>query len=260
MNVHHRVDGDGPQTLVLANSLGTTLDLWDPQLSSLAARCRVVRYDHRGHGGSPAPAGPWSVADLAGDALGLLDALQLDRVSFCGVSLGGAVGMWLAVHAPERIDRLVLACTSASFGPPAPWLERAATVREQGPEAIADVAVGRWFTPGFAARRPELVARFRAGLAATPRAAYAACCEAIAGWDFAVHLGDVRAPALVICGAHDPVVPPVEARATAAAVPGAVLLELDAAHLANVEQPDAFTDALAGHVLAAAPSRPGGVP
>ena len=144
---------DGP-VLVLSNSLGSTGAMWDPQVPRLAERLRVVRYDHRGHGGSPVPPGPYSLDDLGADALALLDRLGLERVHWCGLSLGGMVGMWMAINAPERIDRLVLCCTSARLGPPEMWADRAATVRAEGVEAIADAGIGRWLTEGFIEREP----------------------------------------------------------------------------------------------------------
>ena len=178
VELHHRLDGpeDAP-VLMLSNSLGTALGMWDDLLPGLAEHFRVLRYDQRGHGRSPAPPGPYTVAELASDALELLDRLGLERVSFCGVSLGGMTGMWLAINAPERIDRLGLCCTSAHLPPREMWTERAATVRAQGMEAVADAAMERWFTPAFAGREARGVrahapdaARHAAPRATPPRA------------------------------------------------------------------------------------------
>src|SRR5215218_569927 len=151
---------EGPEdapVLVLANSLGTALGMWDDQAPALRERFRLLRYDHRGHGGSSVPPGPYEIEDLGRDVLALLDRLEVERVSFCGHSIGGMVGMWLASEAPERIERLVLCCTSAKFTPPEMWEERARTVRADGVGAIADAVVERWFTPAFRADRPETV-------------------------------------------------------------------------------------------------------
>jgi 3-oxoadipate enol-lactonase len=250
VNLHHRLDGpaDAP-VLVLSSSLGTTLDLWEPNIAAWTGSFRVLRYDHRGHGRSLVTAGPYSVELLADDVLALLDALGCERVSLCGISLGGAVGISLAATAPERVDRLVLACTSARFGDPAVWLERAAAVRSDGIRAIADTVVGRWFTAAFAARRPDLVDRFRAMLLATPADGYAACCEALAAWDFRDRLGAVAADTLVVAGADDPATPPEHAQLIANAIPTARLVVLpQAAHLANVEHPERFGRLVGDHV------------
>ena len=176
---------------MLSASLGTTLEAWEPQAASLAGPFRVVRYDRRGHGASEVPPGPYSLDDLGRDALELLDELELERASWCGLSLGGLVGMWLAAEAPERIDRLVLACTAAAFLPREQWLERAERVRAEGVAAIADAVVARWFTSGAPV---ELVDRFREQLAGTPAEGYAGCCEALADADLAGRLEASRRP------------------------------------------------------------------
>ena len=241
---HHATDGpDGAAALVLSSSLGTTLAMWEPQVGRLAGPLRVVRYDHRGHGRSPVPDGPYSVAELAGDVLELADRLGLERFSFCGLSLGGLVGMWLASEAPERVDRLVLCCTAAAFPPAAQWLDRAATVRAAGTEAIAAAVLGRWFT---SAADPALVERFRAMLVATPREGYAGCCEALAGADLHHGLAAIEAPTLVVTGAADPVAPPASGEALAAALPVARHVTVPGAHIPSGEFPEPFTH----HVLA----------
>ena len=247
----HRLDGpEGAPVVVLANSLGSDMSLWDAQVEEFARSHRVLRYDLRGHGGSPAPPAPYAISDLGGDVLALLDALSIERCSFCGVSLGGAVGMWLAVEAPERIDRLALCCTAARFGPPGAWLERAAFIRAHGTAALVEVTLGRWFTPALRERDPQLVARFREAFEAVSDEGYAGCCEALSGWDFRDRLGEIRAPALVLAGDHDPTAPPEpEGRVLAEGIPGARLVVIpDAAHLANVERADLVTPALAAHL------------
>ena len=250
LNLRHRLDGpDDAPVLVLANSLGTTLELWDANVASWTDRLRVLRYDLRGHGGSDVPSGPYTVEELGHDVLDLLDRLELERVSYCGLSLGGATGLWLAANAPERIDRLVVACSSARFGEPEPWLERAELVRAKGVAAVADTVVARWFTPHM---RPEVVAAFRAMLVATPAEGYAACCEAVAGWDFRDRLGEISTETLVIAASDDPATPPEHGELIRDGVPSARLVVLDdAAHLANVEQPDAFAALVAAHVSTA---------
>src|SRR5450432_543601 len=190
--MNHVVEGpaDAP-VLVLAGSLGTTLASWEPLLPELSRVFRVVRYDHRGHGASRAPPGPYAMSDLGGDVLALLDHLAIDRASFCGVSLGGMVGMWLATHAPSRIDRLALVCTSAFLPPREGWLARAATVRAEGMRAVVDTVVARSFTPSFVARQPHTVAQMALAFGQVDPAGYASCCDAIATWDLRARLGEI---------------------------------------------------------------------
>jgi 3-oxoadipate enol-lactonase len=252
VDVHYDVSGPpGAPTVVLSNSIGSTPAMWYRQLPALTDRLRVVRYDHRGHGRSPVPQGPYDLADLGADVLALLDRLEADRVHWCGLSLGGMVGMWMAINAPERIDRLVLCCTSAKLGPRSMWAERAATVRAHGVDAIADAGIERWLTKGFIEREPEITAQVRAMLAATPAQGYADCCGVIERMDLTDRLGEIRAPTLVIAAAQDPATPPEHGERIAAAIPGArFALVQDAAHLATVEQPDAMTELIADHLLA----------
>lgn len=247
MTLAHRLHGpERAPALVLANSLGTTQELWERQLPALSERFRVLTYDHPGHGSSALPAQPCTVESLARELLELLDELELGRVSLCGVSLGGMVGMALALEAPERVERLVLACTSAYLGPPEPWAERARVVRADGMEAIADAVVERWFTPRA---EPETVARFRTSLASTPPEGYARCCEAVGAWDARERIASITAPTLVLAGAEDPATPVEHAELIVARIEGARLLVLErAAHLANVERAEAFTDAVLEHL------------
>ena len=250
MTLHHVLDGpaDGPP-LLMASSLGTTHAMWEPQVSGLAEHFRLVRCDRRGHGRSPAVAGPTALDDLGGDLIDLLDHLGLDRVSFCGLSLGGVEGMWLAVNAPRRVDRLALCCTAPTFPPREGWIERAATVRAEGMGAIAEAVLGRWFSTPFHDTHPEVVSRFREMLVSTPTEGYAACCEVLADADLTGRLREIAAPALVLTGSEDPTVPPATGDALAAAIPGAAHVDLDgAAHLANVERADSFTTALLRHL------------
>ena len=236
----------GAPVLVLGNSLGTTSELWERQLGPLSRRFRVLRYEHRGHGRSPAPPGPYSIADLGGDVLALLDELGVGTASYCGVSLGGMVGMWLAANAPDRIERLALCCTSAFLPPAQLWRDRAAAVRSGGLASISRQVVGRWFTPGYQAAHPGTVAGFVTAMEqdVAPEG-YAGCCDAIAAMDLRPLLGSVRAPALVVAGAEDPATPPWHGAVIAATIPGARLRVIrGAAHLANVSSAAEVTAAL----------------
>jgi 3-oxoadipate enol-lactonase len=240
--------------LVLGHSIGCDESMWDPQVEALSARFSLLRYDHRGHGGSPVPPGPYSLDDLGADVLALLDRLELERVHLGGLSLGGMVAMWVAARAPERVERLVLCCTSAFLGPRDTWLDRARRVRAEGMAAITPASLERWLTPAFRAREPATVAHVERTLLATAPEGYAACCEAIAGMDLRADLPGIAAPTLVVAAAHDPSTPPAHGEAIAAAIPDARLVVLpDAAHLANVEQPEAVTGAVIEHLGAPDP-------
>jgi 3-oxoadipate enol-lactonase len=255
VEVPHRIDGreDAP-VLLLSNSLGSTMEMWDPQVERLADDFRIVRYDHRGHGAAPVPPGPYDLDDLGGDALALMDRLGLERVHFAGLSLGGMLGMWLGINAPERVDRLALLCTSAMLADDHDWAARAALVRAEGTEAVADAVVERWFTAPFREANPELTARMRGMIAATPSEGYAGCCGAIERMDHLPNLHAIRSPTLVIAGAEDPATPPRHAERMAELIPGARLEVVEqAAHLANFEQPDIVSGLLREHLLAARP-------
>jgi 3-oxoadipate enol-lactonase len=232
----------GSPALVFTGSLGTDLTMWEPQAERLRPRFCTLRYDIRGHGSSPVPPGPYSMADLGGDLLALLDRLGIERASLCGLSIGGMISMWVAAHSPERVERLVLCCTSAQLGPPSAWHERAAIVRAEGVGAVADAVLGRWFTAGFVAADPDEIARMRAILTATPPEGYAGCCEAIAEMDLTPDLPSIAAPTLVIVGEQDPSTPPEHGRRIADLIPGAQFEVISpAAHLATIERPDLTT-------------------
>ena len=244
---------DDAPVLLLGGSLGTTLDMWEPQVPALSATHRVIRFEHRGHGGSPVPTGPYTIDELGRDILTMLDRLNLPRVSYCGLSIGGMVGQWLAVNAPERIDRLILLCTAPYLPPASAWHERAAAVREAGtPEVVADAVLGRWFTPGYARSHHDIVARYRAMISGIDPEGYAGCCEAIAGMDLRAGLPGVTAPTLVVAARQDPSIPPEHGEAIAAAIPGARIEILDpGAHLVSVERADAVTALIAEHLAGA---------
>ena len=250
IDVNYREDGPpGAPVLVLSHALGLSMAMWDPQVAPLSRAFRVVRYDHRGHGGSPVPAGRYRIEDLGRDVLRLIDRLALERVAFCGLSLGGMVGLWLAANAPERVDRLVVCCAAARMPRPNDYAERAKLVRAQGMDAIADRVIGRWFTPAFLTRRPDAVAGIKELLLATPPEGYAATCEALAAMDLLDDLPRIVASTRVIAAAEDQSTPPEQSQEIARRIPGAELVVIpDAAHLANVEQPEAITDQILDHV------------
>ncbi len=249
MTIHHVDEGprDAP-VLMLSGSLGSTVDMWRPQLPVLTERFRVIRIDHRGHGGSSVPRGPYRIADLAGDALALLDSLGLGRVAWCGLSMGGCVGMYVASEVPERISRLTLCCTSAYWPDPSVWTDRIAAVESGGTGPIAETVVSRWFTPAFAAAHPDVVADAVEQVAGTPDDGYAACCAALRDFDHRGRLGAITAPTLVIGGAVDPSTPiEPHARTIVEGIPGARLEVVDAAHLATIERSEQTTELIAVH-------------
>lgn len=242
--LHHEIAGpaDAPVVL-LGHSLGTSSRMWDGVAPALAERLRVVRFDHRGHGRSPVPPGPYEIADLAGDVLALMDGLAIERAHHCGLSIGAMVAMWLGAHAPERVDRLILLCTSAHHPLASAWAQRAAAVLAAGTtEPVADSVVDRWLTPAFAAAHPEVRAHVRGLLLASPPDGYAACCGAIERMDLRTDLPRIAAPTLVVAGDEDPATPLEHQERIATAIPGARLEVIaGAAHLATAEQPAAVT-------------------
>ena len=248
VELNHVLEGpeDAP-VLVLSNSLGSTLGMWDDQTPVLRERFRLLRYDQRGHGDSPVPSGPYKIEDLGRDALALLDRLDIERASFCGLSIGGLVGMWLAGEAPERVERLVLCCTAARFDSDF-YDARAHKVRSEGVGSIADVVLERWFTPEFRAARPETVEWAGDMLRGTPTEGYAGCCEVLRDADMRSRLGEIRAPTLVIAGAEDPAATVDQAEEIRDSVPESRLAVVEAAHLANVEQPEAVMREILEHL------------
>jgi 3-oxoadipate enol-lactonase len=244
---------DAP-VLVLSNSLGATRAMWDPQVPALAERFRVVTYDTRGHGKSPAPAGPYSIDDLTDDVVALLDRLGVERVHLAGVSLGGMTGMRLAAREPARVHRLAVFCSSVKPDPQG-FLDRARAVRAGGTAPLAPAVVSRWLTPDYAAQHPDLVAGLESMVAGADDEGYAACGEAVGRLDLRDDLGRIGAPTLVVSGAEDPALPPEHQRVIAGGIPGAELLTVAAAHLANLEQPVQVSGALLGHLGAAGSGR-----
>lgn len=241
---------DGPAdapVVVLSNSLGATRGMWDPQVPALAERFRVVTYDTRGHGESPAPAGPYTLDDLVDDVVALLDRLGAARAHVAGLSLGGMTALRLAAREPARVSRLAVLCSSAKAEPQG-FLDRAAAARSGGTAPLASAVVSRWLTPPHAAGHPDLVSRLEAMIAAADDEGYAACCEVVAGMDLRADLARITAPTLVVSGAEDPALPPAHQEAIAAGIAGAELLSVSpAAHLANLERTLEVTGALLAH-------------
>lgn len=250
VELHHLLEGpEEAPVLVMANSLGTTLRMWDEGAPALRERFRLLRYDHRGHGGSPVPPGLYTIEDLGRDALALLDRLGIERFSWCGLSIGGMVGMWLASEAPERVEGLVLCCTSALLGPRELWDERIRVARTEGMDALVDSVVVRWFTPEFFSVHPETVEKAAAMLRGTDPEGYAGCCAAIRDMDLRDRLGQIRAPTLVISADEDPATPPEHGELIRDSIPGASFEVIPgASHLANIEQPEAVTRAILDHL------------
>ena len=240
--------------LVLSNSLGTDRSLWDAQMPAFAERFRVLRYDARGHGASGVPEGDYDIERLGRDVLSLMDAVGFARAHMCGVSIGGLTTLWLGVHAPERVNRLVLANTAARIGTLATWTERMSIARDQGLNALADATMGRWFTERFQAAAPATIARFRATMVGLPRVGYLGCCAALRDADLRREASSTQAPALVITGTHDVATPAADGTWLQEQIPGAELEEFDAAHLSNVEQASAFTERVLTFLDAPAPS------
>jgi 3-oxoadipate enol-lactonase len=242
-------DGDGP-VLVLSNPIGTTFQVWDASLFGLRRLgFRLLRYNARGHGGSAAPPGPYSLAELGTDVLELLNAYEIESAAFCGVSLGGMTGLWLAANAPSRVSSLVACCTAVVPMPSRDaWLERVALVRSGGMAAIVEMVPPRWFTPGFLRREPVAVARVVDMLTGCDPEGYAGCGEAIADMDLRPLLGSVKAPTLVLAGELDPAAPPWQAASAARAIPGSHFEVIrGTSHFAHYETPGPVTDAIARH-------------
>ncbi|MDP1610289.1 MAG: 3-oxoadipate enol-lactonase [Sulfuritalea sp.] len=243
ISIHYTIEGSGPW-VTLSHSLTTDLSMWDELAAALAPSFTVLRYDTRGHGNSSAPEGAYSFDQLAADVVGLLDVLDVESTHFVGLSMGGMIGQHLALAAPQRLDKLVIA-SSTSHIPPVVgpvWDERIAMVRAQGCAAMVEGTLSRWFTPGFRAARPEVMRRIGQLIAATPPAGYIGCAAAIRGLDITARIAAIATPTLVIAGADDPGTPPAMSEVIAAAIPGARLeIIASASHLSCIEQPEIFT-------------------
>lgn len=240
--IHYSLEGPSETSvLVLSNSLGTNFSMWDPQLQEFRKFFRVLRYDTRGHGKSSVTPGPYSIEQLGRDVLGLADFLKLDLFHFCGLSMGGQIGMWLGVHAAQRLKKLVLSSTAAKIGTPEMWNARVDLVRKSGMSQIAPAVIERWFTPAFRQQDPPAIRDTRKMLDETNPEGYAANCAAVRDFDFRARLQQIRTPTLVVSGAEDPATTPADGQYLAKHIPGARYVELPSAHLSNVEDADRFT-------------------
>ena len=244
------VDGDAAApVLLLSNSLGTTLEMWDPQVAALSEHYRLIRYDTRGHGGSPVTPGPYSFADLGQDVLAVLDALSIARAAFCGISMGGHTGLWLGIHAGTRFNAIAVCNSAAKIGTPQGWNERASMVREGGEasmRALAESSPRRWFSANFVKAQPAQVQRAQSWIAGIAPLGYAACCEALAASDLRTDLGQIITPTLLLAGSLDPVTTVADAQAMQARISGAQLAVVPASHLSNLEAPLEFDQAVLG--------------
>lgn len=244
LKTHYALTGDKAPVLVFSNSLGTDFSMWDAQMEELQRSLRILRYDTRGHGKSSVTPGEYTMEQLGRDFLGVLDSLRLDRVHFCGLSMGGSIGIWLGIHAPNRLHRLILCNTAARIGTKEGWNARIATVHREGMKSVAAAVVERWFTPEYRASCGEEVARTQKMLENTPPEGYAGCCAAVRDMDEHAAVARIKARTLVIYGERDPVIPVSDAQFLADNIAGAEKIGLDAAHLSNVEQAGAFTNAV----------------
>jgi 3-oxoadipate enol-lactonase len=236
---------DGGPTLMLSNSLGCTMAMWEPQLPVLTKLFRVIRYDRRGHGKSGMN-GPVSMERYGKDVLAILDDLNIDTVHWCGLSMGGMVGQWLGANAPDRFNKMILANTSCYYPDPTNWHNRIKAVREGGIASVADAVIGGWLTADFRERDPDATAKMKAMLLATPVDGYLAACEALSTLDQRALLPNIKSPVLVIAGKQDNATPVSAGEFIRANIPGASMTLLDAAHISNVEQSHAFTEAVVG--------------
>ncbi len=240
---------DGAPVLMPSNSLGTDLHMWDGQVQPFTQRFRLVRYDYRGTGKSAVPTGPYSMERLGRDVLGILDHLGIEKINWCGLSMGGMVGQWLGANAPDRINRLVLANTACYYPVKDPWNERIAAVRQNGIAPMADAMLARWFSAGFIEREPRTVARMKEMMIATPVAGYIANCEAVRDMDHRDILARIKAPTPIVAGRFDVATPIEAAEYIRARIPGAALTLLDAGHISNVEQASDFSAEVTGFLI-----------
>lgn len=238
---------DGPPrgpALILSHSLGVSMAMWDDQVKALAADYRILRYDTRGHGASSVPSGDYSLDRLGHDVVAVMDHLGIASAHFCGLSLGGMTGQWLAVHAADRIERLVIANSSAFMGPAKAWQQRIETVRTEGMAAITDAVLERWFTQSFLIGEANGAELTRQMLLETGPAGYAGCCAAIRDMDLRPIIGLIASPTLVIAGTVDPATPAEHSELICSRIAGSQLTMLAAAHLSNIEQPEGFNQAV----------------
>ncbi|HTV30278.1 MAG TPA: 3-oxoadipate enol-lactonase [Xanthobacteraceae bacterium] len=245
--IHAEVEGpERAPVLMLSNSLGTNLHMWDEQVAPLTRHFRLVRYDRRGHGRSGVPKGPYTMERLGRDVIGVLDALGIQKINWCGLSMGGMVGMWLGANAANRVEKLILSNTAAYFPDKTVWDGRIKLVRDKGLEGIVDANMARWFTKAFRDRSPDAMAKMRDMFLATKVEGYVGCGEAIRDMDHRPLLSKIAAPTLVIAGKHDPATTLEAGEFIKEHVPGAQIAVLDAAHISNLEQPQVYADTVLG--------------
>ena len=243
--INHQTFGDASQpAIVFSNSLGTQLNMWQPQISFFEKKFYVICYDTRGHGASSAPQGPYSIEQLGTDVVHLLDHLNIEKASFCGISMGGLTGQWLAIHHPERFNHVIVCNTAAKIGQEQAWNDRAQLVREQGLKPIAETAASRWFTEPFIRSNTAIVESLSNDLGAGSPEGYASCCEALAKADVREQLKNITIPTLVVAGQKDPVTTVADAQYIINHVRSSSLFEINASHISNIEQPKAFNQAI----------------
>ena len=246
VQLHYQTFGDASHpALVFSNSLGTNYGMWQQQFNALKEQFFVVCYDTRGHGASSTPQGPYSLQQLGEDVIQLLDHLNIQQAAFCGISMGGLTGQWLAIHYPERFSHVIVCNTAAKIGQEQAWLDRATLVKTQGLQPIADSAASRWFTAPFIQSHAAVVSNLQNDLAAGSAEGYANCCAALAKADVREQLKDIQVPMLIIAGQQDPVTTVADAQFMQAQIPQSQLVEIDASHISNVEQPSVFNQ----HIL-----------
>jgi len=238
--------GEPAPVLLLSNSLGTNLSMWDAQLPEFERHFSVLRYDTRGHGRTTVVPGPYNFEQLGADVVALLDALKLERVHFCGLSMGGMTGLWLGLHAASRFRKLIICSASAKFGTAELWEKRIATVRQGGMKSISPQVVERWYTSEFRERAPETVRATLQIIEGTSSEGYVNCCAALRDSDLREDVANIRTSTLIISGTHDPAATPTDGKFLASRIPGAQYSELNAAHLSNIEAPEDFSREVMG--------------
>ena len=243
--INYQTFGDASQpAIIFSNSLGTQLNMWQPQISFFEKKFYVICYDTRGHGASSAPQGPYSIEQLGTDVVHLLDHLNIEKASFCGISMGGLTGQWLAIHHPERFNHVIVCNTAAKIGQEQAWNDRAQLVREQGLKPIAETAASRWFTEPFIRSNTAIVESLSNDLGAGSPEGYASCCEALAKADVRADLKTITVPVLIIAGQQDPVTTVADAQYLVNQIPNSQLIEINASHISNIECPENFSHAL----------------
>jgi 3-oxoadipate enol-lactonase len=243
--LHYEFDGpEGAPLILFSNSLGTNLHMWDSQIPTLSEKFRVLRYDSRGHGQSEATPGPYTTESLGKDAIGLLDALHIDRVLFCGLSLGGVIAQWLGINARDHLNAIIISNSAAKIGNDDFWNKRIEKLRQGGIEPVASAQLLRWFTEDYVAAQPQVIEKMKQMFVATPVDGYIATCEALRDSDLRASINHIQTPTLVIAGAHDVVTPPADGKFIAVGIPGAQYAELNASHLSNIEDSANFTSTL----------------